>query len=56
MDRIEKLLVESSSGPVNKQPLDDALFSIFPINDFQNLLKIDEKVKNEEHFEKKMVT
>ncbi|KAL5245998.1 hypothetical protein ACI65C_013406 [Semiaphis heraclei] len=56
MDRIEKLLVESSSGPVNKQPLDDALFSIFPINDFQNLLKIDEKVKNEEHFEKKMVS
>lgn len=55
MDRIEKYLVDSSTSPANKQPLDDS-FSIFPINDFQNIINIDEKIKNDEQFEKKMVS
>ncbi|XP_025192717.1 putative histone-lysine N-methyltransferase 1, partial [Melanaphis sacchari] len=54
MDRIEKYLLDSSTMPANKQPLDDS-FSIFPINDFQNIINIDEKIKNDEQFEKKMI-
>jgi len=55
MDRIEKYLVDSSISPANKQSLDDS-FSIFPFGDFQNIINIDEKIKNDEQFEKKMVS
>jgi len=55
MDRIEKYLVDSSTIPVNKQSLDDS-FSIFPVNDFQNIINIDDKIKNDQQFEKKMVS
>jgi len=55
MDRIEKYLVDSSTSPANKQSLDDS-FSIFPISDFQNIINIDEKIRNDEQFEKKMVS
>jgi len=55
MDRIEKYFVDSSTNPANKQSLDDS-FSIFPISDFQSIINIDEKLKNDEQFEKKMVS
>lgn len=41
MDRIEKYLLDSSIGVVNKQSLDDTFFSLFPINDFQNIINIE---------------
>jgi len=55
MDRIEKYFEDSSTISVNKQSLDDS-FSIFPVNDFQHIINIDDKIKNDEQFKKKMVS
>lgn len=57
MDRMERILKDQTlnTSSLNIESLDADFYSQFPVKDFGSLLQIDNKLKNDEEFLKKMV-